>query len=179
MSYFIFVDNSNVWIEGKIASAVHKGWVKNTVEAHAKKIEDPSWRIDFGKLLDCVTHNNKNEIKKAVLFGSKPPHNDSLWKAMSKAQYEVVSLNRNVADKEKAIDTGIVSRIDKYLYKEAKEGDIFVLIMGDKDFVPSLENIREEKCVSVVAFWDNASAELIGEADEYLDLTPLISCITY
>ena len=40
MSYFVFIDNSNVWIEGKIASAVAKGWAKNTAEAHMKKIED-------------------------------------------------------------------------------------------------------------------------------------------
>lgn len=51
MSFFVFVDNSNVWIEGKIASAVAKGWAKNHVEAHRKKIKDSSWRIDFDKSL--------------------------------------------------------------------------------------------------------------------------------
>ena len=179
MSYFVFVDNSNVWIEGKIASAVAKGWVKNPVAAHIQKIEDKSWRIDFGKLLNCVTCGNVPDIKKAVLFGSKPPHNDSLWKAMAKAQFEVIALDRNVAGKEKAVDTGIIARIDKALYKEASAGDTFILVMGDKDFVPALEAVRDEGCSSVVAFWNNASAELISEADCFIDLTPQITEISH
>ena len=179
MSYFVFVDNSNVWIEGKIASAVAKGWVSNTVEAHRKKIEDSSWRIDFGKLLNFATGGNITDIKKAVLFGSRPPHNYTLCKAIARAKFEVIALDRNVAGKEKAIDTGIISKMDKILYKEASQGDNFVLIMGDKDFKPALESIREENCKSIIAFWDNASAELISEADEFIDLTANIAEITY
>ena len=179
MSHFVFVDNSNVWIEGKIASAVAKGWAKNTAEAHSRRIEDKAWRIDFGKLLSCVTYGDIQNIKKAVLFGSKPPHNDSLWNAMAKAQFEVIALDRNVAGKEKAVDTGIIARIDKALYKEASAGDTFILVMGDKDFIPALEAIRDEGCSSVVAFWDNASAELISEADTFIDLTAKIHDISY
>ena len=179
MSFFVFVDNSNVWIEGKIASAVAKGWAKNPVSAHIQKIEDTSWRLDFGKLLHCVTDGHVPDIKKAVLFGSKPPHNDSLWNAMAKAQFEVIALDRNAAGKEKAVDTGIISRIDKSLYKEASAGDTFILVMGDKDFIPALEAIREEGCSSVVAFWNNASAELISEADRFIDLTPKLTDISY
>ena len=179
MAYFIFVDNSNVWIEGKIASAVAIGWAKNPIEAHRLKIEDKSWRLDFGKLLRCVTNDNIADIKKAMLFGSKPPHNDSLWRAMANAQFEVVALDRNVAGKEKAIDTGIISKIDKALYKEATVGDIFILVMGDKDFIPALEAIREEGCSSIVAFWNNASGELVSEADSFIDLTQKISDISH
>lgn len=179
MSYFVFVDNSNVWIEGKFASAVAKGWAKNTVEAHMLNIQDLSWRLDFGKLLRSVTSGHANLIKKAVLFGSKPPHNDSLWNAMAKAQFEVIALDRNVAGKEKAVDTGIIAKIDKALYKEAQDGDTFILVMGDKDFIPALEAIREEGCLSVVAFWNNASGELIAEADNFIDLTSIIQDISH
>ena len=179
MSYFVFVDNFNVWIEGKVASAVLKGWAKNTAEAHRLKLEDKAWRIDFGKLLQCVTNYNIADIKKAVLFGSKPPHNDSLWNAMSKAQFEVIALDRNIAGKEKAIDTGIIAKITKSLYKDASIGDTFVLVMGDKDFIPAIDAIRDEHCRSVVAFWDNASAELISEADVFLDLTQSLQNISH
>ena len=179
MSYFIFVDNSNVWIEGKFASSVAKGYAQNVVEAHLKGIEDTSWRIDFGKLLSYITNGKVNEIKKAVLFGSRPPHNDSLWNAMRAAQFEVVALDRNAAGREKAVDTGIISRIDRALYKEAVKGDTFILVMGDKDFMPALNSIREEKCKSIVSFWDNVSGELISEADDYINLTPVIQSITH
>ena len=179
MAYFIFVDNSNVWIEGKVASAVAKGYASNPVDAHQKMIEDSSWRIDYGKLLSVVTDGDTASIKKAVLFGSKPPHNDSLWNAIKAQQYEVVALDRNVAGKEKAVDTGIISKIDKTLYRESAKGDVFGLVMGDKDFKPALDSIREEKCQSVVAFWNNASGELISEADKYVDLTNRLAEITY
>lgn len=179
MSYFVFVDNSNVWIEGKIASAVSKGWAANTAAAHASKIEDSAWRIDFGKLLSFVTDENLSDVKQAILFGSKPPLHDSLWKAMEEAQFEVAALDRNFANKEKAIDTGIVQRIDKCLYREAKKGDVFILVMGDKDFIHSIQAIRAENCVAKVAFWDNASGELVSEADEYINLTPNIAKITH
>lgn len=179
MSYFVFVDNSNVWIEGKVASAVARGFALNPYDAHQKGIEDSSWRIDYGKLLSVVTNGNTADIKKAFLFGSKPPHNDSLWNAIRAQQYEVVALDRNAAGKEKAVDTGIVSRIDRTLYKDASEGDIFVLVMGDKDFKPALESIREEKSKSIVAFWSNASGELISEADQFIDLSTRLAEITY
>lgn len=179
MAYFVFVDNSNIWIEGKYASAVSKGWAKNTFEAHQNGAEDKSWRIDFGKLLNYVTDGNIADVKRAVLYGSKPPHNDSLWDAMRNAQFEVSDLDRNSANKEKAVDTGIVQNIARCLYLEAKENDIFVLVMGDKDFIHSVQAIREQKCVARVAFWDNASGELISEADEYYNLTPQIAAITH
>ena len=179
MAYYVFVDNSNVWIEGKFASAVAKGWAAHTSEAHQNGIGDPSWRLDFGKLLSYVTDGNLHDVKRAILFGSKPPLHDSLWTAMENANFEVSALDRNFANKEKAIDTGIVQRIDRCLYRDAKEGDIFVLVLGDKDFIHSVQAIREEKCIARVAFWDNASGELVGEADEYLNLTPNIQKITH
>lgn len=98
---------------------------------------------------------------------------------MADAQFEVEALDRNFANKEKAIDTGIVQRIAKCLYREAKEGDVFILVMGDKDFIHSVQAIRAENCVAKVAFWDNASGELVSEADEYIDLTSNIAKITH
>ena len=179
MAYYVFVDNSNVWIEGKFTSAVHKGWAKSIWEAHNIGAEDNSWRLDFGKLLSFVTDGNLSDVKHAVLFGSKPPKQDSLWSAGKKANYEVVALDRNSANKEKGIDTGIVQRIDRDLYTEADEGDVFILVMGDKDYIPSIQAIHEQNCIARVAFWDNASGELISEADEYINLTQDISQITH
>ena len=179
MAYFVFVDNSNVWIEGKFVSAVKRGRANSVPEAHYRKIEDSEWRIDFGKLLDFVTDGHITEVKHAILFGSEPPKNDSLWNAMRAAQFEVSVLDRSVANKEKAVDTGIVQKIDKCLYREANEGDIFVMVMGDKDFLPSVKAIQEENCIAKIAFWNQASGELTSEADEFLDLTDHIEEISY
>lgn len=67
MAYFVFVDNSNGWIEGKFASAVAQEWAPNTYVAHSTNAEDVSWRLNFGKLLDFVTKGNLRDIKKAIL----------------------------------------------------------------------------------------------------------------
>ena len=85
MSYYVFVDNSNVWIEGKFVSAVKKGFAKNIYEAHEHFCQDDGWAIDFGLLLYAVTETNVDEVNEAILFGSKPTDKDSLWNAMKKS----------------------------------------------------------------------------------------------
>ena len=128
MGIFVFVDNSNVWIEGKYFSEVKKGIAKDFAEAHSKKMLDNSWKIDFGKLLKCVVKGQVQDVKKAIVVGSKPTNKDSLWRAMETAGFEVETFKRNGSNKEKRIDTGIAQKISKVLYKESEEKDLFVLV---------------------------------------------------
>lgn len=170
MGYYVFVDNSNVWIEGKFLSAVKKGMAENISEAHKKKISDKTWKMDFGKLLECVVDGNLQDVKEAIIVGSKPTQKDSLWNAMSKAGFNVKAEQRNASNREKKIDTGIVQKINRKLYKESEEDDVFVLVLGDSDYVPVIEDIKEEKRKVKVAFWDNVAGEIVTAADEYLNL---------
>ena len=179
MSYYIFVDNSNVWIEGKYHSAINKGFAANIYEAHENAIQDNSWAIDFGNLLYEVSDGNVTEIKEAVLFGSKPTDKDSLWNAIRKAGFTVHNIDRNVANKEKKVDTGIVAEILKTLYKKAKENDIFVLVMGDSDFVPAVKQINEAGVKSACAFWNNVSGELRTACDCYICLNDIFDNISF
>lgn len=179
MAYFFFVDNSNVWIEGKFASAVKKGWVPNIALAHENHICDNAWKIDFGKLLNFASDGEPDKVTKAFIFGSKPTDKDSLWTSMERAGFEVKSIPRNASNKEKKIDTVIGAKIDHTLYKEAKPGDTFILALGDKDYVPNLDNIFEEGCKAKVVFWDNVAGELSGKATEYVNLTEHIDEVAY
>jgi uncharacterized LabA/DUF88 family protein len=179
MGYYVFVDNSNVWIEGKYASAVRKGYVSDIVTAHDRKICDNSWKLDFGKLLSCVVDGKLEQIKEAIIIGSKPTQKDSLWKSMEKAGFHVETCQRNVSNKEKKIDTGIVQRINKKLYRESEEGDVFVLVLGDSDYVPTVEAIEEENRKTKVVFWDNVAGELIAAASEYMPLEDKFDDISY
>ena len=72
----IIVDNSNVWIESTKYSAKQKGVLANVGE---KDPCDPSWRIDFGQLINTVAGGLL--VSKAILVGSRPPKNDSVWNA--------------------------------------------------------------------------------------------------
>ena len=179
MRYFVFVDNSNVWIEGKYVSAVKRGFAKDIYDAHSRKLQDNGWAVDFGRLLYEVTETNISDIKDAILFGSKPTDKDSLWKTMEQCGFRVVSLPRNIANKEKQIDTGIVAEILETLYTRATEDDIFVLVMGDSDYVPVMQRISNKNVKTVVAFWENVSGELKKAAGQYINLSDVIEKITY
>lgn len=167
MGYYVFVDNSNVWIEGKYASAVKKGMMPDVYTAHQNKICDNSWKMDFGKLLECAVDGDIGSVKEAIIVGSKPTQKDSLWRAMSSAGFKVDTEQRNSSNKEKKIDTGIVQKINKKLYRESEPGDIFVLMVGDKDYVPTVEAIEEEGRKTRIVFWNNVAGELIASASEF------------
>ncbi len=51
---FSYVDNSNVWIEGKRVQAVKQGLVKDPYEAMKCKVSS-SWSYDFGQLHELVS----------------------------------------------------------------------------------------------------------------------------
>ena len=117
MGKCVYVDNSNVWIEGKYHSAVSKGMVADVYEAHDNRICDMPWAYDFGKLLNIVCDGDISDIKRAVLYGSRPTDNDSLWNAAKKVGFEVFTPPRNASNKEKRVDTGFDKEVLKDLYK--------------------------------------------------------------
>ena len=178
MNYRVFVDNSNVWIEGKFASAVHIGMANSIKEAHNNKMENLAWKMDFGKLLYIVTDGEPERISEAVLYGSKPPQNDTLWDAARRCGFEVQPIERNYFNKEKRVDTEIVARIVKTVCKNATTEDHFVLVMGDADFMPAIEAIHEEGLKVTVAFWGNAATELKSSADTFINLDDKIESFT-
>lgn len=179
MHFHIFLDNSNIWIEGQFVSAVKKGYAPNIQSAHVNNICDNSWAIDFGCLLYVVTEGELENVETAMLFGSKPTDNDTLWKSAEQSGFTVTNPQRNIANREKKVDTGVSVAISEVLFTTAHEGDVFILALGDCDYVPIVELIRKRKCKAVVAFWNHASGELVKAADEFINLANEIDRITY
>ncbi|EQD57619.1 hypothetical protein B2A_04713, partial [mine drainage metagenome] len=106
MAELVYLDNSNVFIEGKRVKAVESGLAMNIYDAMNNKILDNNYKIDFGRLHHFIAGNDKANIKRCMLFGSRPPPNDSLWQIARKAGFEVIVEDRNVANKEKKIRYG-------------------------------------------------------------------------
>jgi len=179
MAKYVYVDNSNVWIEGRRVSAVLRDMAYDVWDAANNNIVDLEWKYDFGKLLELVG-GKKNGLKKAYLFGSRPPQNDSLWEAAKQGGFEVVVEDRNVQNKEKKIDTGIAVRMmeDSYECIEDKSVDEMVLVAGDKDYVPVIHSIAKRGIRVVVYFWEHAATELKEHAAEFVSLNKLIGEIT-
>lgn len=145
----IIVDNSNVWIEGKKFSAKQKGVLPGT---DGKCIDDPSWRIDFGQLLAVVAENT--EISQAILVGSKPPQNDSVWEAAKSQGFQVIIHERNYLGKEKAVDTEIVVRGTEIVCTQ--EPSILKLLSGDRDFMPLISFANNKGWITEMWAFSNA-----------------------
>jgi len=179
MTKFVYVDNSNVWIEGRRAAAVEHGLAFDIVEATENGIFDRDWKYDFGKLLELVG-GKKNGLKKAYLFGSRPPQNDSLWEAARQGGFEVIVEDRNAQNREKKIDTGIVAQMmeDSYECITDKLTDEMILVAGDKDYVPAINRISKRGIRVVVYFWDHAAPELKDHAAQFVSLNKHIALFT-
>lgn len=172
MADWIYVDNSNVFIEGKRVSAVAKGLALDIYDALENRILDFEYRMSFGKLYTFVAGDNPAECARALLFGSRPPANDAIWNIAKKAGFEVHVEDRNIANKEKKIDTGIVAAMTRDAYRNAKKGDIFTIVSGDSDYVPAIEALRGDGFQVDVVFWDHASRELREACSNFISLNP-------
>jgi uncharacterized LabA/DUF88 family protein len=171
MADFIYVDNSNLFIEGKRVSAVVRGQASNIVEAMSERILDLDYTLSFGRLHEFIAGADKTEVGRAVLFGARPPPNDSIWAYAKKAGFELVLEDRNAANKEKKIDTGIVSAMCRDAYRKADPAaDTFVLVGGDGDFVPAVRQLVEDGYTVEVVFWDHCSKELRSVASKFISL---------
>lgn len=171
MANFLYVDNSNVWIEGMHVAAVASGKAADIMTAMRHNITD-SWKIDFGRLLEFAG-GEKSQIGRAVLYGSRPPPNDSLWRSAERQGFEVVVYDRNIRNKEKKIDTSIATDVvaDSYELMNPKTDEI-TLVAGDADYVPTLNRMAQRGLSFHVVFWEQAARELREVATSFTSLNP-------
>jgi uncharacterized LabA/DUF88 family protein len=144
----ILVDNSNIFIGGQVFSAKKR---------KLPYVQDYTWRIDFGALLREVA--NGHTIIKALLVGSTPPPNDSLWNAAKHSGFEVKTYERSPSG-EKAVDTELLASGLKVIYKHPRPA-VLKLLSGDRDFIPLIRNAYEEGWKTELwGFSDDISNEL-------------------
>ena len=174
MANLLYVDNSNVWIEGMHVAAAKHGHAPDVWSAVQNRICDYNWKLDFGKLFQFAG-GEKAEVKRAALFGSRPPKNDSLWTAAKRKGFDVIVYDRNVAKREKKIDTDIVATLMEDSYERLKIGeDEITGVAGDADYVPAIEKLMKRKIPVHVVFWGHASRELKEIATKFVNLDPYL-----
>ena len=143
---YVFVDHSNLWIEGQKAQSV-------------KDIDhDPRYRVDLGKFLSLIIRDR--QLSRAFLYGSVPPPNDSVWKAAREKNFDVKVFQRSGSGKEKELDVAMAHDITKTLYKDLKVGVnvTFITVTGDRDLKPPIEDALDN-CIPVELWsWENAMA---------------------
>jgi uncharacterized LabA/DUF88 family protein len=177
MADWIYVDNSNVFIEGKRVAAVAGGMALDIWDAMQHGILDNEYRMSFGKLYQFVAGDNPQECARAMLFGSRPPANDAIWQIAANAGFEVHVEDRNYSNKEKKIDTGIVTEIMKDAYTKAGAGDVFTIVSGDADYVPTVKMLISDDFQVDVVFWKHASPELREVCSNFIELDPNLDAL--
>jgi uncharacterized LabA/DUF88 family protein len=147
----IVVDNSNIFIEGQKHSATVKG-----VQSGDRTVCDPSWRIDFGRLLTRLADGRG--IHAAILVGSRPPANDTVWKSAEQLGFTVTVHDRDSQRREKAVDTELVAQGTEIICS-TNEPMTLVIASGDRDFIPLVSVAHRRKwMVEMVAFSSAFSA---------------------
>lgn len=170
MANLLYVDNSNIWIEGLHVAAYKSGMAPDVWTAVQGNICDYSWKLDFGKLF-AFAGGDKSGVKKATLFGSRPPQNDSLWEIAKRKGFDVIVYDRNVANHEKKIDTDIVATMIEDSFEIFTAGvDEITLVAGDSDYVPAIEKLKKRNIPVHVVFWGHAAKELKGAATKFIPL---------
>lgn len=180
MAEFIYVDNSNIFIEGKRIAAVRQGWAASAAEANERDIVDHDFRLDFGGLYDFISENNPDKVARAVLFGSSPPESDAVWAVAERVGFEAVVVSRNAANREKKIDTGIVAAMVRDAYTRADRAtDTITLVAGDSDYVPAVELLTDDGFHVEVVFWSSVSSELKNACSRFIELDRYLEKLEY
>jgi hypothetical protein len=180
MTLYVYVDNSNIWIEGQRVQAVRTGAAPDIRTALSQRITAP-WTYDFGRLYDLLCPPGEY-IGRSILFGSRPPENDSIWQKVRDADFEVETFDRSTfTNKEKQVDIALSTRMmeDSFTYMKAANGDIAVLAAGDGDFLPTIRSLQSRGIGVRVVSWSHAvSHQLRDAADEFIKLDPYFDHLT-
>ncbi|CAG8568974.1 19679_t:CDS:2 [Gigaspora margarita] len=127
----VFVDNSNLFIEGKytvgrIEKVGNFDYRRNSYQLN-------QLYVDHGRLLSTVLKERRMGSD-PVIVGSRPPPNDLLWDQIRKRGFHVTVYDR-VANKEK------------------KDPGTILLVAGDSDYYPVLTRALDKNWKVETWFW--------------------------
>ena len=152
---YTFVDNSNVLIEGRRFAEM-----KRKRRKKLSGFTDDGYSIDWGKFLYVVKEKDSRGLADIpILYGSRPPDEDSVWNRIRDDGFDVKVFDRNIRNKEKGVDMEMGMDIAKLIYSDIQPG-IIVIAAGDADYVPAVQRAREKGWPVEVWFWSNAAGDL-------------------
>ncbi len=180
MAYTLFLDNSNVFIEGQHVSAVKKGLARNITDAIRRHIQDHTYRLDFGRLIEITCGYGSKDTVDAKLYGSRPPEQDTVWNMAKEQGFSLNIFDKSYFGKEKQVDTTIVMHMTIDIVQQLDPtNDKIVLVAGDADFIPVVKLAVEKGFSIKVAFWSHASGDLKKAASEFQNLNGHLADLKY
>jgi hypothetical protein len=173
---YIYIDNSNLWIQGQKTSATAK---RLTVDL------DPLWRFDVGKLKNVLMNQFMSATYQAnfdvdfhvELYGSTPPPVDTVWTAIQSNHVKVNTFSRSKwTGQEKQVDGQLIAdatdrATENFFQKIDSE---FVLVSGDADLLPAVRKIMGRGFPVHIWSWRNCLArEYRYEKNDQLQVNEL------
>ena len=166
---FLFVDNSNIYIEAQRVARYGYHYDDELV---------PRVRISYGHLLDYI--KGDRTLRNTVLVGSKPPANDRLWNRLKEIGVKPIIFERGLYNgKEKKVDMELTNCIRDALEENTEPG-VIALVAGDKDYVPTLERCVKKGWKVEIYFWEQAAGDLKKmKGTEFHNLNSAFTQITF
>lgn len=164
----LFVDNSNVKIEGgRLRYARRNAGGKRGTHV------DPTYQIDWGKFLHLVkSRENRLLAQLPILYGSRPPPDDSIWEEIRREGFDVRLFDRNIRNKEKGVDVEIAMDVIERIL-ETDDPATIVVAAGDGDYKGVVDRAKKRGWNVEIWFWGNAAAEM-KNASTFIDLDPAL-----
>lgn len=161
----LFVDNSNVLIEGRrYAESKRRG------RAKLGRYTDGSYEIDWGKFIYIVKQKDTRQLAEVpVLYGSRPPAEDSVWNRIRDDGFDVKVFDRNIRNKEKGVDIELAMDVSERIL-QVKPPQTIVIAAGDADFVPAVARARARGWTVEAWFWSNAAGDLKKAVNAFFPL---------
>ncbi|CAG8500804.1 2294_t:CDS:10 [Diversispora eburnea] len=146
---YVFVDNSNVLIEGKYAVAELKNL--STFDKKRDSLCFNQFRIDHGHLLATIQDDRKLGDD-PVIVGLRPPPDDSLWRHVREQGNSVMIFDRNFENREKKDNITLGHAIDEIIF--TKNPSTLAIISGGSDFEPIVETAIKRNWIVETWFWN-------------------------
>ena len=131
-----------------------------------------SKRVNFKEVLTRAVSDRK--LIRATAYVIKTDNKDEMafFEALSQQGFEVKMKDLQVfAGGAKKGDWDVGITIDAM--KLADKLDVIILVSGDGDYLPAVSYLQNNKgcLVEIMAFRQTASAKLVEEADDFIDLS--------
>ena len=153
---FIYVDDSNMWIEAKKLAAF---------KSKLKCVEDPRLRLDIGKVTDVVAMGR--DVASGTLYGSEPPPIDTVWQKIRDHGWKVITTKRShFTNKEKQVDHQMVVDITALVSDRSVAKGKIVIVSGDADMIPAVKESLKMKWSSEIWMWEGSTSNSLKKMAE-------------
>lgn len=168
-SLHLFVDNSNVLLEGRRHSEM-----KRKRRARLGPYLDDRYEIDWGKFLYVLKEKDTRALAEVpILYGSRPPAEDSVWQRIREDGFDTKVFDRNIRNKEKGVDMEMGMDIAERMHSVTPAATI-IIAAGDADYIPAVSRAQSKGWFVEVWFWSNAAGDLKKAASRFSALDSLL-----